>query len=98
MIYVYDMILNWMDKDRVYEFFEWEINDEIEHIKRIPLFKIKSNVFDDIINYDFKVDEEFLDKIHNLSEKYTTTNIIKHITMNDNLNNLFFNTIFFLYL
>lgn len=77
MIYVYDMILNWTDGDRVYEFFEWELNDEIEHIKRIPLFKIDSNLFDDILNYDFKIDKDFLNKIYNLGEKYTNTSVEK---------------------
>ena len=77
MIYVYDMILNWNDKDRIYEFFEWELNDEIEHIKRIPLFKIDSNKFDEIFNCEVKVDIEFLKKIYNLTEKYIHSNVEK---------------------
>ena len=77
MIYVYDMILNWTDGDKVYEFFEWDLNDEIEHIKRIPMFKIENKFFDDILIYDFKVDKEFLNKIFQLGEKYTSAGIEK---------------------
>jgi len=77
MIYVYDMILNWTDEDKVYEFFEWEQNDAIEHIKRIPLFKVKTNIFDEMLNYDFKVEESFLNKIYNLSEKYASNCVEK---------------------
>lgn len=77
MIYVYDMILNWNDKDKIYEFFEWELNDEIEHIKRMPLLKISSNKFDELFNYEVKVDDEFLKQIHNLTEKYTDSSVEK---------------------
>ena len=63
MIYVYDIILNWTDEDKIYEFFEWELNDDLEHIKKIPLFKIDSNTFDDILNYEVKTNDIFLNKI-----------------------------------
>lgn len=66
-----------MDKDEIYEFFEWELNDEIEHIKKMPLFKVKSNIFDGMMNNDFKVEGDFLDKICNLCEKYTSASIEK---------------------
>jgi len=77
MIYVYDMILNWTDEDEVYEFFEWELNDDIEHIKRMPLFKVSSDLFDDLFNCEFKVDNEFLKKIYNLTERYTNNSVDK---------------------
>lgn len=77
MIYVYDIILNWTDDDKVYEFFEWELNDDIEHIKRIPLFKIESNLFNELLNYDFIVDSTFLNKIYNLTEKYINEKVEK---------------------
>ena len=77
MIYVYDMILNWTDGDKVYEFFEWELNDEIEHIKRIPMFKVNSRTFDELFDYEVIVDNNFLNKIENLTEKYTSSNVEK---------------------
>jgi len=77
MIYVYDIILNWIDGDKIYEFFEWELNDDLEHIKRIPLFKIERELFDDLLNYEFRVDKYFLEKIHDLTETYSNTKIEK---------------------
>ena len=75
MIYIYDIILNWTDNDKVYEFFEWEQNDDVEHIKKIPLFKIGKDVFDEIIKYDFVVEKNFLDKIYNFTQTYTADKI-----------------------
>lgn len=77
MIYVYDIILNWTDEDKVYEFFEWELNDEIEHIKRIPLFKIDIMSFDSLLHYEVKVDNDFMNKIYNLTEIYGSDKIQK---------------------
>ena len=76
MIYVYDIILNWSD-DKVYEFFEWELNDDLEHIKRIPLFKVNSKILDDVLNYNFQIDNDFLNKVYNLTEIYTSNNVEK---------------------
>lgn len=70
MIYVYDLILNWTDGDNVYEFFEWELSDELEHIKKIPLFKINSSKLDEVLNYEVKIENDFLNKVYNLTEKY----------------------------
>ncbi len=67
MIYIYDLILNWNDKRR-YEFFEWEENDEIEYIKKIPIFRIDN--FDDILNKTIKVDADFLINLYNKTEIY----------------------------
>lgn len=83
MVYVYDIILNWTDTDKVYEFFEWEINDELEHIKKIPLLKISENAFDELLNYNVMVDENILNKICNLTEVYENSKIekIKYATL-----------------
>lgn len=77
MIYVYDIILNWTDNNKVYEFFEWELNDEFEHIKKIPLFKVDFNVYNELLNYEIKVDANFLDKIDNLTEVYDVARTTK---------------------
>ena len=38
MNYIYDILLNF--NDIYYDFYEWNISDNIEHIRKIPLFKI----------------------------------------------------------
>lgn len=74
MVYIYDLILNWC-RDRKYEFFEWRENDEIEYIKKIPIFKVRS--FNDLFNNDIRVNKDFLDRIYNKTEVYGNKKIEK---------------------
>ena len=74
MIYIYDLVLNWSNKKR-YEFFEWSNNDEIEYIKKIPIFRIDN--FDEVVNYNFKVNSSFLNKILYKTEVYNNNSIDK---------------------
>lgn len=67
MIYIYDLLLNWNNSKR-YEFFEWDDNDDLEYVKKIPIFKI--NNFDDVLNNNIRVNKDFLEKIYNKSEIY----------------------------
>lgn len=68
MIYIYDILLNWTDDNKVYEFFEWEENDMIEHIKKMPLLKTEEKVLSDFLMSDVKVEDKFLKTIKNKSE------------------------------
>ena len=79
MTFIYDIILNWC-KDKIYDFYEWESSDKIDHIKRIPLFKVKEKVINDIINYNVVIDEIFNKKIYNMTEVYklSTTSKIQY--------------------
>lgn len=63
MIYVYDLLLNFQDVDRLVEFFEWSDDDLLEHIKKIPLFRINSIDMDNICYGTVKFDSTFLEKI-----------------------------------
>ena len=63
MNYYYDIVLNFLDENTL--FYEWDDLDNIEYIKKIPLFHVKSNVFDDFYNYNVKVNEDFLKDIEN---------------------------------
>lgn len=31
MLYIYDILLNWC-RDKLYDFFEWEKTDKLEHV------------------------------------------------------------------
>lgn len=70
MIYIYDILVNWNNNNTLYEFYEWEQNDNLEHIKRIPLFKIEQSVFKDFLNFEINVKEDFLSKIKKQTELY----------------------------
>ncbi len=71
MLNVYDILINFQDSNRVYEFFEWNEDDGIEHIKRIPLIKINSNFLDKILKYKIIIDTEFLSNIYKKTEIYS---------------------------
>lgn len=72
MNYIYDILVNFNEKE-IYEFFEWDKYDNIEHLRKIPIFKATSNVFNDFKNNCVKVDKLFLNKIQNKTEKFTDT-------------------------
>lgn len=68
MTYVYDILLNYSDV--LYDFYEWEKKDNVLHIKKIPVFKVEDKIINDIIDYNIKVDNDFLKSIENNTEKY----------------------------
>lgn len=74
MIYVYDILVNFIDSNRIYEVFEWNNKDDIEHIKRIPLFLCDYNLIDSILNYDVYISKEFLNVIENKTILYKNNN------------------------
>ena len=49
MIYIYDILLNFCDNDCIYDFYEWNNNDNIDNIKRIKLVYVNKDVYDDIM-------------------------------------------------
>lgn len=75
MIYIYDILLNFCDCDMVYDFYEWNQNDDIENIKRIKLTHIDREQFDKLLYYDGKIDFNFLIKIYRTCEVYTSKKV-----------------------
>ena len=73
MIYIYDIVVNFMDDKRVFEFFEWNSNDIVEHIKKIPLLKVSDNTLYDLVYSNIRVSDSLLelikDKTYTYSEK-----------------------------
>ncbi len=61
MNYIYDILLNL--NQHAYEFFEWELNDNIVHVKKTPLIKIKSEDLINFKNNKVQVTDAFLDII-----------------------------------
>ncbi len=70
MIYTYDILLNWTNEDRLKEFFEWRIEDDLEHIKKIPIIKVKDRFIKDLLTSKLELDKSFLSKIKNKTESY----------------------------
>ena len=74
MGYIYDILVNFNEKE-IYEFFEWNKNDNIEHLRKTPIFKVRTKVFNDFKNNYVKVSQMFLNKFKNKTEKFTSQSI-----------------------
>ncbi|MFA5459153.1 MAG: DUF3603 family protein [Bacilli bacterium] len=70
MSYIYDVLLNWTDNPYIYEFYEWQPTDDIEHIKKISILRVDSNTFFDIYNYKIKVSKELLTLLYQKTELF----------------------------
>lgn len=75
MKYIYDIVLNF--NELFYEFYEWNDEDNIEYIKRIPIIKVSCDNMNIIKNYKIIMDNNFIESIKNMTEIYTDNNIIK---------------------
>lgn len=73
MKYIYDILLNF--KDQYYDFFEWNKNDNIIHIRKIPIVKISSEDFNNIKNNKVIIDMNDLSRVVNKTEVFTSKNI-----------------------
>ena len=69
MLETYDILVNY--KKYLYDFYEWDKEDEIKHVKKINAYKVKNDVLIDFMNNDVMVDENFLKEIENKTELYT---------------------------
>lgn len=73
MIYIYDILVNFTDSnDRVYEFFEWDRKDVIEHIKKIPLIRVNDQTFYDFMNNDVSIELSDLEHIKNKAISFSS--------------------------
>ncbi len=62
----YDILVNF--KKYAYEFYEWNKDDDIKHVKSIPTFKVSSSCLLDFTNYNLVVSKDFLKQIENKTE------------------------------
>ena len=70
MIYTYDILLNWTKEERLKEFYEWNLEDDLEHIKKMPIIRIRESLLKDLLTSKVKIDKTFLSKIKYKSESY----------------------------
>lgn len=86
MKYIYDIILNFTDENYPYEFYEWEENDFLEHIKKIPIIKISPEYLDEIINYQIIISNEILNQIKNKTLLYQNNKVLEYAIVLTDLN------------
>ncbi len=66
MNYVYDVVLNFTYP--LIDFYEWNNDDNIENVKKIPLFRINNKQFYEIKNYNYKLNN--IDNIKNMTKLF----------------------------
>lgn len=76
MNYISDIVLNFFELDKTVDFFEWNSNDNIIVIGKIPLFRVDSKVMNDLLKSRVSVSNEFLESI--LNKTYTDNSFIKY--------------------
>ncbi len=81
MNYYYDLILNLEDKH--ISFYEWEENDNLEYIEKIPVHRITENDMLKILQNHIKVNEDFLELLKNKTLLKTNgiINVINYATI-----------------
>ena len=72
MNYIYDILLNF--KESFLDFYEWNLDDEIIHIRKIPLFRVSKEKLYDFKNGIVKIDYSFLKYIFNKTEVFKGRN------------------------
>lgn len=75
MSFIYDILINF--NKQLVDFYDWNLNDSIEHVRKIPLFRIDSKSLLDIRNSVVKIDSEFMSSIFNKTEVFHNHNVGK---------------------
>ena len=75
MNYIYDILVNF--NNDLYDFYEWNTDDNITHIRKIPLFRVSTPTLEQIKDFNVKFSSEFLKKIENRTEKFTSRDVEK---------------------
>ncbi|MGI6324623.1 MAG: DUF3603 family protein [Bacilli bacterium] len=70
MKYVYDILLNWTDNINAYEFYEWQTDDELEHIKKIPVIRINTDDFVAIHDNNIIIDDDLRQLLDQKTETF----------------------------
>ena len=73
MNYIYDILINL--QRRLYDFYEWNVSDDITHVRKTPVFKIKTEQLLDLKNNRVALDSNLLKKINNRTEIFTNHNV-----------------------
>ncbi len=84
MNYIYDVVLNFQDE--LIDFYEWQKEDTIDHIKRIPIFRINTTNLNNLINKNIIINNDFIQKIKNKTKCFCKTNDLKYTSLFTDLN------------
>lgn len=63
MYYYYDILLNFGSDSELYEFYEWEENDYLEYVKKIPVFRVNNKTIKDCLESRIEFKNDFVNLI-----------------------------------
>ena len=86
MNYIYDIYLNL--NETLYDFFDWNKNDKIIHIKKIPVIKVNEETFKTLTSNQIKVDDELLLQIYSKTEIWNMNGKINYCSLFSDNNNI----------
>ena len=66
MNYIYDILLNY--NEYLYDFYDWNEEDNISHIRKIPLYKINKKAMEDLKKFNISFYVNDISKIKNKTE------------------------------
>jgi len=75
MEYIFDLFLNWQTNETLYDFFEWNPSDDIEIIKVIPIVKVNSEDYLNIMKNRIKFSEEVLKDVYQKTQIQSNNSI-----------------------
>ena len=82
MTFVYDIYVNF--QTIYYDFYEWNKKDKIMHIKKIPIFEVKNDIFQKMIIHENKIDETSFELIKNKTEIFKKKRKISAVLFTNN--------------
>ena len=68
MIYIYDILVNF--NNDFYEFYEWEKNDSVYHIKKMPIFLVDTNFMETLLTKKIIIDDPIIYEMYNKTEYF----------------------------
>lgn len=84
---IYDILVNF--KKIPYEFYDWNKEDDVKHVKKMPSIKVSDSALYDIFYNEVKISKNFLDQIKDKTEIFfgRTIKKVKYacVIYNDNV-------------
>ena len=86
MNYIYDIYLN-LNKI-LYDFFDWNKNDNFIHIKKIPIFKVNENTLKSFIQNNIIIEQNILSQIYKKCDIFNPKRKIDYCSLFCDNNNI----------
>jgi len=79
MNYIYDIYLNL--NETLYDFFDWNKNDKLIHIKKIPIIKVSEDTLKTLLLSNIKLNEDLLTQIYNRTDVWNINKKISYCAL-----------------